>query len=124
MALLWVTVAGAGVVFGFLEREQGFFFHFEGFGEVHQEWFESLVERHVEKRGADKVEEYDSKGTPCFGYGEETEEADDGEVDAGGGLLEGAWVDQALGVDVGVVDVQEVVAVGQIDQIEADGCKA
>ena len=78
----------------------------------------------MEERGADEVEEDDSKGTPCFGHGEETEEADDGEVDAGGGLLEGAWVDQALGVDVGVVDVEKIVAVGQIDQIEADSCKA
>ena len=78
----------------------------------------------MEERGADEVEEYDSKRTPGFGHGEETEEADDGEVDASGGLLEGAWVDQALGVNVRVVDVEEIVAVGQINQIEADCCKA
>lgn len=124
LALFGVAAARAGVAVGVFECEQGLLFDFQRFGEVHQERLQSLVERHVEEGGADEVEDHEGEGTPCFGHGKETEQTYDGEVDAGGGLLEGAWVDQALGVDVGVVDVEEVVAIGQIDEIEADCCKA
>ena len=35
-------------------------------------------------------------------------------------MLEGSGVDEALGVDAGVVDEEEIVAVGLVDEIEAD----
>jgi len=39
-------------------------------------------------------------------------------------VLEGAGVDEAFGVDVDVVDKEEVVAVGLINKVEADKGKS
>ncbi len=50
-------------------------------------------------------------------------QADDGEVDSCCCLLQSAWVDEALGVDIGIEHIQHIVAVSQVDQVKTDGCK-
>ena len=54
----------------------------------------------------------------------QSDQTDDGEVNSSRCLLQSAWVDETLGVDIGIVHIQHVVTVSQVDQIEADGCKS
>lgn len=52
---------------------------------------------------------------------EETCQADLGDVDADEQVLKSLGVDLALGVDLCVVDVQKIVAVGEVEEIKTDG---
>jgi len=90
---------------------------------------EGGAEREVEEDGGGEEDAFDGEG-PCGGGmvaggdGEEADEAALGEVDARDELAESALVGLALGVDVGFVAVEEVVAEGDVDQGEADGGEA
>ena len=47
----------------------------------------------------------------------ETDQADLAKVDTSEDLLKRAWVDETTGVNVGIVDKEEVVLVGEVEEI-------
>lgn len=55
---------------------------------------------------------------------EEADEADFGEVEADEEVGEGVGVDEAARVDLGVVNVEDVKTVDEVDEAEADGAEA
>lgn len=55
--------------------------------------------------------------------GEEADQAELSDVDANGQLLKRLCVEGALGVDVSIEDVEEVVAHRQVNEDEADCCE-
>lgn len=72
-------------------------------------------------RGTAEEERHENNGTGGRVDGEETDEADFGEVDACHELLEGFGVGGAFGVDVVGEDVEGVVARCEVNDAEADG---
>ena len=75
----------------------------------------------MEEDGDDEGDDHDDHGADGDGDGEEADHADFREVDARDEVLEGAGVDQALGVDVGVGHEEDVVAVGEVEEGDAGG---
>jgi len=56
--------------------------------------------------------------------GEQTDHAENREIDTGCCLLQRAGIHQPFGVNVGVVNEQKVVSVSKVNQVEADGGEA
>ena len=77
----------------------------------------------MEQDGADEANDGDDQWTDGDGDSEETNHADLCKVDAGRQVLEGTWVDETLGVNLGVCDEKDVVAVCQIEEENTDGCE-
>ena len=61
------------------------------------------------------------RATTC--HGEQANEADLSNVQTDKDLLQRARVHSSLGVDINVVDVEHVVAVGAVEEVEADSCE-
>ena len=78
----------------------------------------------MEQDDENQVDDHQDQGADGGFNGKESDQTDDGEVDASCCLLQSAWVDEALGVDCGVEDVQHVVTISQVDQIKADSRKS
>ena len=74
----------------------------------------------MEKDGEDKEDDHENDWSWGFMDTKETDEADDCQVDTCCGLLQRTRVYQAFGVDIGVVNEEEVVTIGEIDQIQTD----
>lgn len=109
---------GGAAIFG---RKQGLLFRLEGLGEVFEKGFEGRVEGKVEEDDEDEEDNHEDDGARCGFDAEQADEADDGEVGAGGGLLQSARVDETLGVDAGVDDEQKIVAISEVDEVETNG---
>lgn len=121
-AVVHVATARCGAAF--FGREEGFLFGFQRFGEVSEEGFEGGVEGDVEEDDEDEEDDHEDDGARCGSDTEEPDEADDGEVGACGGLLQRSGVDETFGVDVGVEDEEQVVAIGEVDEVETDSREA
>ena len=100
------------------------------------------VEADVIQRGEDQHDDHQDKRAECTtgvhlhvgtGYSvfrchcrtatcqcEKTDEADFSNVQTNKDLLQCAGIDSSLGVDIGVVDVEHVVAEGEVEEVETD----
>ena len=108
------------VCFGFFLRLKEFFLCVEGAGEEGSYWGEGVVEGDVCENGENGIDDHDDQGADGAANGEEADHADFGKVDACYEVLEGAGIDKAFCVDVDVVDKEKVVAVGLVDEVEAN----
>jgi len=78
----------------------------------------------VVEDGKDEEEDHEDQRTWGCRNGEQANETDLSEVDSCEQLLECSWVYQALGVDLGVGDEEDVVSVCEVEEGHADGCEA
>lgn len=78
----------------------------------------------MEKDDEDEVDDHEHDWAGCGFDAKETNQANDGEIAACGCLLQGARVDEALGVYVCIEDEEKVIAVGQVDEVETNGREA
>ena len=78
----------------------------------------------MEQNQENKVDDHQDQGTNGSSDSKQSNQTDDGEVDASRCLLQSTGVDETLGVDRGIEHEQHVVTISQIDQIKANGCKA
>jgi hypothetical protein len=117
-ASCWLqAVAGAC----FQTAGKGLFLCLERLGKAVEERIEGSVEREVVEDGEDQEDDHADQRTWGFGNAEEADETNFSQVDSGQGLLECAWVEQALGVDFGVRDEEDVVSVREVKECHADG---
>lgn len=78
----------------------------------------------MEENDEDEEDHHENDGARCGLDTEKPDEADDGEVGAGSGLLQCSRIHETLGVDVGVEDEEEVIAIGKVDEVETDSREA
>lgn len=78
----------------------------------------------MEQDYENEIHDHQDQGADGGFDSEQSDETNDGEVDSSCCLLQCAWVDKTLGVDVGIEHIQHVVPISQVDQIKADGCKS
>jgi len=109
-----------------LPAEQRLLLHLHVLGNVVDEWIHRLVQRHVVEDGENEEDDHQDQGTkgPVIGSHSDGEQADETafkEVAASRCLLQSTDVDHALRVDVSVRDVQQVVSVGEVEEIQANG---
>ena len=78
----------------------------------------------MEEGDKDQEDDHEDDWANGLGDTEETDHADDCQVNAGGGLLESPRINKPLGIDIRVVNEQQIVPVGQIDQEQPDGGKS
>ena len=90
-------------------------------GEARQKRAQRSVERDVVEEGEDEEHAHEDGGTRGFGHGEHAHHADLGQVDTEEEVLESSGVEQTTGINVGVGDEQNVVAVGQVEQTQGNG---
>lgn len=121
---LLFDVFGAVAGSCFQAAGKGLFLCLKRLGKAVEEWIEGSVERKVVEDGKDQEEDHEDQRTWGFGDAEEADETNFSQVDSGQGLLECAWVEQALGVDLGVGDEEDVVSVGEVKESHADGREA
>ena len=82
------------------------------------------------QRCEDDEEDHKDQRTDSLCWGgahrnaENAEDADFGDVEPNEELLHGAGIHQALGVVAGAGFIEEVVAVGEVEEVEADGGEA
>ena len=99
-------------------------FSLKRLGEVFDEWLKSAVETDVEEGGEDEQENHHNEWTDCSDIiqasGEETEQADFGDVEANEEVLQSTWVDGTASVDTSVVDIKEVVAIREVEEEDTD----
>ena len=77
----------------------------------------------MEQDEKNEVDDHQDQGPNGGLDAKQSDQTDDGEVDSSCRLLQRAGVDETLGVDRGIEHVQHVVAISQVDQIKAYGCK-
>lgn len=109
-----------GLFFGELSG----FFHVESAGKEGVQRSKGFIEGHVGENGEDQVDYHDDQGPNGAFDGEETDQADVCQVEAGHQVLEGPGVDETLGVDAKIVDKEKVVSVGLVDKVETDECES
>ena len=78
----------------------------------------------MEQGDKNEVDDHQDQGADGGVDSKQSDQTDDGEIDSSCCLLQSAWVDETLGVDSGIVDIQHVVPISQVDQINANGCKS
>ncbi len=78
----------------------------------------------MEKGDEDEIDDHQNQWPNRSFDTEKTDEADNSEVRTGRGLLQRSRVDKALGIDVGVENEEQVVPIGQVDQVKSDGSEA
>lgn len=81
----------------------------------------SLGEGDVEQDGEDKEGSHQDSRASSLGDNEHADKADLGKVNTDEELLEGARVDEASSIDLGLGNKQNVVAVGKVEQAHTDG---
>ena len=91
-----------------------------GIGEIVHERFERVMHRYVVDGCGAEEDRHKDDGTGRGIDGEETDEADFREIDAGHHLLEYFGVGSAFGIDVVGEDVKRVIAGCDVDDAEAD----
>lgn len=105
-------------------REKVFFFDFERLRQELEKRVQSSVEGHVEENGENKEDDHENDRARCSFDAKKADQADDGEVTTGGRLLQGARVDEAFSVDVGMHDEKKVVSVGKVDEVQPNACES
>ena len=78
----------------------------------------------MEQNKKNEIDDHQDQGANGGLDSEQSYQTDDGEVDSSCCLLECAWVDETLGVDIGIEHIQHVVARSQVYQIKTDGCES
>ena len=78
----------------------------------------------MEQNKKNEIDDHQDQGANGGLDSEQSNQTDDGEVDSSCCLLKCAWVDETLGVDIGVEHIQHVVARSQVYQINTDGCES
>ena len=102
------------------EGEEVFFLGFEGFGEIDEERIDGGVEGDVEEDDEDQEDDHEDNGPSSCGRTEKTDQANGGKIHSHRGLLQCSGIYQTLGVDVRVIDEEQVVAVRKVDEVKAD----
>jgi hypothetical protein len=100
-----------------LKSEKGFLFDFQSFREVLQKWVERPDEGQVIEDGEDKEDDLENERAAGASNTKETDHADFTKVDTCEDLLESAWVDETSGVNVGIIDEEEVVLEGEVEEV-------
>ena len=78
----------------------------------------------MEQNKKNEIDDHQDQGANGGLDSEQSNQTDDGEVDPSCCLLKCAWVDETLGVDIGVEHIQHVVARSQVYQIKTHGCES
>lgn len=78
----------------------------------------------MEEDDKDKVDDHEHDWAWCGFDAKEPNQANDGEIAACGCLLEGARINESLGVYVCIENEEKIVAVGQVDEVETNSRKA
>lgn len=125
VGLLGFHVAWHGGV-AFLNLEQAeTFLSLERLGQVLDERLECAIEGNMierrENEEKDHHHEWTNGARGVEASGKETKQADLSDVETDKQVLQGTWVDGTAGVDTGVVDVKEVVSVGEVEEEDTDG---
>ena len=121
-----VRVVGLGLLIGveggLLGGEESLFLGLEVLWQVVEERLHGAVHRDVVQDDEDKEDDLqdqrsNSNLVGTGGHGKQTDQADHQQVATNGEMLQTTGVTSTLGVDVGIRHVQEVVPVGEVEEV-------
>lgn len=98
-------------------------------GKVVQKRLHGAIHGHMVQDGEDEKNDHQSQGTNgnlviARGHGKQSDQTHNHEVATNSQVLKSTSVGTTLGVNVGVRDVQQVVPVGEVEQVKANCSKA
>lgn len=109
-----------------LQLEEALLFSFQILGKIVDQGLQGTVQRQVVKDKEDKEDDLQDQRSNSHPVGtstngEQTDEADNEEVASGCSLLQSPRINLALSVNFRVGDVEQVVSIGEVEQIETNG---
>ena len=123
-AFLIVHRIAVGVGVAVFKGKKRLFLGIERLWQIHEERVNGRIEGDMEENDEDEINDHqDQWADGCFDS-KQSNQTDDGEVDSSCCLLESAWIDETLRVDIGIKHVQHVVTISQVDQVEANCCES